>query len=164
MRLSMSVRPWCSRLCLRTSAFTRVVPSKPYNALLRKCEAFIRSTECIVTDAISKLFSAMQGRRTFTSYSLAATSWNPLSAAVLTTFFECCCHGGNCLRFPCFACKTCRSSPRPISIGQLNALLHLHLRPINHVVYMGSYPLLVGYLIFGRVSRLDAFSVYLIRT
>ena len=60
--------------------------------------------------------------------------------------------------------KTCRSSPRPISIGQLNALLHLHLRPINHVVYMGSYPLLVGYLIFGRVSRLDAFSVYLIRT
>ena len=31
------------------------------------------------------------------------------------------------------------SSPRPISIGQLNTLLHLHLRPINHVVYMGSY-------------------------
>ena len=30
-------------------------------------------------------------------------------------------------------------SPRPISIGQLNTLLHLHLRPINHVVYMGSY-------------------------
>ncbi len=61
-------------------------------------------------------------------------------------------------------CKTCRSSPRPISIGQLNMLPCLHLRPINHVVYMGSYPLLVGYLIFGRVSRLDAFSVYLIRT
>ena len=60
--------------------------------------------------------------------------------------------------------KTRRSSPRPISIGQLNALLHLHLRPINHVVYMGSYPFLVRYLIFGRVSRLDAFSVYLIRT
>ena len=57
-----------------------------------------------------------------------------------------------------------RSSPRPISIGQLNTLLHLHLRPINHVVYMGSYPFLVRYLIFGRVSRLDAFSVYLIRT
>ncbi len=32
-----------------------------------------------------------------------------------------------------------RSSPRPISIGQLNTLLCLHLRPINHVVYMGSY-------------------------
>ena len=32
-----------------------------------------------------------------------------------------------------------RSSPRPISIGQLNALPHLHLRPINHIVYMGSY-------------------------
>ena len=32
-----------------------------------------------------------------------------------------------------------RSSPRPISIGQLNALPHLHLRPINHIVYVGSY-------------------------
>ena len=31
------------------------------------------------------------------------------------------------------------SSPRPISIAQLHTLLHLHLRPINHVVYMGSY-------------------------
>ena len=32
-----------------------------------------------------------------------------------------------------------RSSPRPISIGQLNVLPHLHLRPINHIVYVGSY-------------------------
>ena len=32
-----------------------------------------------------------------------------------------------------------RSSPRTISIGQLNTLLHLHLRPINHVVFMGPY-------------------------
>ena len=31
------------------------------------------------------------------------------------------------------------SSPRPISIGQLNTLLHFHIRPINHVVFMGSY-------------------------
>lgn len=31
------------------------------------------------------------------------------------------------------------SSPRPISIGQLNALLHLHTRPINLVVFKGSY-------------------------
>ena len=31
------------------------------------------------------------------------------------------------------------SSVRPISIGQLNALLHLHLRPINVVVFHGSY-------------------------
>ena len=35
--------------------------------------------------------------------------------------------------------KKFRSSPRPISIGQLNTLLRLHFRPINHVVYMGSY-------------------------
>ena len=32
-----------------------------------------------------------------------------------------------------------RSSPRPISIGQLNTLLHLHTRPINLVVFQGSY-------------------------
>ena len=28
------------------------------------------------------------------------------------------------------------SSPRSISIGQLNALLHLHLRPIKHIVFV----------------------------
>ena len=58
-----------------------------------------------------------------------------------------------------------RSSPRPISIGQLNTLLHLHLRPINLVVFKGSYYLYdMGYLILRSVSRLDAFSVYLLRT
>ena len=31
------------------------------------------------------------------------------------------------------------SSPRTISIGQLNTLLHLHLRPIKHIVYVRSY-------------------------
>ena len=33
-------------------------------------------------------------------------------------------------------------SPRPISTRQLNALLRLHLGPINLVVYEGSYSLL----------------------
>ena len=32
-----------------------------------------------------------------------------------------------------------KSSPRPISIGQLNTLPCLHLRPINLVVFKGSY-------------------------
>ena len=32
-----------------------------------------------------------------------------------------------------------RSSPRTISIGQLHTLLHFHLRPINHVVFMDPY-------------------------
>ena len=31
------------------------------------------------------------------------------------------------------------SSPRLISTGQLNTLLHLHLRPIYHVVFMVPY-------------------------
>ena len=29
--------------------------------------------------------------------------------------------------------------PRTISTGQLHTLLHFHLRPINHVVFMGPY-------------------------
>ena len=33
------------------------------------------------------------------------------------------------------------SSPRPISTGLLSALLHLHIRPIDLVVYQGSYSL-----------------------
>ena len=53
------------------------------------------------------------------------------------------------------------SSPRTISIGQLNTLLHLHLRPIKHIVYVRSYQIdSVGNLILRGASRLDAFSVY----
>ena len=55
-------------------------------------------------------------------------------------------------------------TPRPISTGQLHALPHFHLRPINLVVFKGSYHLRVGYLISGGASRLDAFSVYPFRT
>jgi len=29
---------------------------------------------------------------------------------------------------------------RPISTAKLNALLRLHLLPINQVIYLGSYP------------------------
>ena len=35
--------------------------------------------------------------------------------------------------------SSCRSSPRPISTGQLNALLHLHSQPINQIVLLGPY-------------------------
>ena len=51
-------------------------------------------------------------------------------------------------------------SPRPISITQLNASLHLHLWPINLVTFKGSYFLRMGSLILRLVSHLDAFSVY----
>ena len=58
-----------------------------------------------------------------------------------------------------------RSSPRPISTGQLNTLLRFHLRPIYLVVSQGPYQFLsVGSLILRLVSRLDAFSVYPFRT
>ena len=54
---------------------------------------------------------------------------------------------------------------RPISTGQLNALLRLHTRPINVVVYNGpSGDCSQGYLILKEASRLDAFSGYPFRT
>jgi hypothetical protein len=57
------------------------------------------------------------------------------------------------------------SSPRPISTGLLSALLRVHIRPINLVVYQGSYSLKgMGELILGWASRLDAFSGYPVRT
>ena len=49
---------------------------------------------------------------------------------------------------------------RTISTGQLNALLRLHLRPIDVVVFHGSQ----GYLVLRGASRLDAFSGYPFRT
>ena len=49
---------------------------------------------------------------------------------------------------------------RAISTGQLNALLHLHLRPIDEVVYLGPQ----GYLVSRGASRLDAFSGYPVRS
>ena len=49
---------------------------------------------------------------------------------------------------------------RAISTGQLNALLRLHLRPIDVVVFHGSQ----GDLVSRGASRLDAFSGYPVRT
>jgi hypothetical protein len=57
------------------------------------------------------------------------------------------------------------SSPRSISTTRLNASPHLHLWPINLVVYQESYSLMgMGGLISRRASRLDAFSGYPFRT
>ena len=58
-----------------------------------------------------------------------------------------------------------RSSPRVISTSQLSTLLRVHLWPIYDVVFIVPYSLKgMGELISGGVSRLDAFSVYLVRT
>ncbi len=60
---------------------------------------------------------------------------------------------------------TSRSSPRPISTAWLHALLRFHPRPIYLVVCKGSYQLLaVGIFVLRTASRLDAFSVYPLRT
>ena len=56
------------------------------------------------------------------------------------------------------------SSLRPISTFQLNALLHLHLRPINVIVSHGSYALRQGDLFLWGASYLDAFSTYPVHT
>ena len=49
---------------------------------------------------------------------------------------------------------------RAISTGQLSALLRLHLRPIDVVVFHGP----LGYLVSRGASRLDAFSGYPVRS
>jgi hypothetical protein len=57
--------------------------------------------------------------------------------------------------------KLKKPSPRPISTGQLSGSLHVHIRPINVVVYYGPYQVdPVGDLILRRASHLDAFSAY----
>jgi hypothetical protein len=54
-----------------------------------------------------------------------------------------------------------KPSPRPISTGQLNGSLHVHIRPINVIVSYGPYQVNpVGDLILRRASHLDAFSAY----
>ena len=64
------------------------------------------------------------------------------------------------------ACRAISSLPdrnqacRAISTGQLNALLRLHLQPIDVVVFHGSQ----GDLVSRGASRLDAFSGYPVRT
>ena len=58
-----------------------------------------------------------------------------------------------------------KSRPRIISTGLLNALLRLHIPPINLVVYQDPYSLKgMGELISRWASRLDAFSGYPIQT
>ncbi len=55
--------------------------------------------------------------------------------------------------------------PSAISTAPLKLLPAVHARPIDQVVYLGPYLLgAVGTLIFGRASRLDAFSGYPSRT
>ena len=58
-----------------------------------------------------------------------------------------------------------RSSPRPISIAKLHASQRLHRRPIYLIVSEGSYLFeTVAVFFFRGASRLDAFSVYPVRT
>src|SRR3954449_4538315 len=57
------------------------------------------------------------------------------------------------------------SSPRPISTGLLHVSPRFQIRPINLVVYQGTYSLKgMGELISRPASRLDAFSGYPVRT
>jgi len=54
-----------------------------------------------------------------------------------------------------------KSRPRAISTAPLNALLRVHVPPIDVVVYHGPYSLEgMGGLILRWASRLDAFSGY----
>jgi hypothetical protein len=66
------------------------------------------------------------------------------------------------LCFPNDPCRWVRALKcyRAISTGQLRGLPRFHLRPIDVVVYHGSR----RDLVLRRVSRLDAFSGYPVRT
>ena len=69
---------------------------------------------------------------------------------------------GVCLTSDCngFAVTGSDQAYRTISTGRLNALLHVHLRPIDVVVCHGPQ----GYLVLRGASRLDAFSGYPVRS
>ena len=54
----------------------------------------------------------------------------------------------------------CLRAYRAIRTGQLHALPRFHIRPINVMVFHGPQ----GDLVLRGVSRLDAFSGYLVRT
>ena len=57
------------------------------------------------------------------------------------------------------------AEPSTISNAQLRPLPAFDMRPIDLIVYQGSYPVgPVGNLISRRASRLDAFSAYPCRT
>ena len=56
------------------------------------------------------------------------------------------------------------TSPRTISTVQLHMLPHFHLQPINQLVILGPYFFRMGNLVLKGASRLDAFSVYPVRT
>ena len=71
----------------------------------------------------------------------------------------------NCTAATSGITKKYPSSPRPISTGLLHTSPRFQIRPINLVVYQGSYSLKgMGELISRPASRLDAFSGYPIRT
>ncbi len=70
-------------------------------------------------------------------------------------------HGqGWCMLWSCLSITGSNQAYRAISTGQLNALLRLHLRPIDVVVFHGPQ----GDLVLRGASRLDAFSGYPVRS
>ena len=67
---------------------------------------------------------------------------------------------GQCMLLICLSITGSNQAYRAISTGQLNALLRLHLRPIDVVVFHGPQ----GDLVLRGASRLDAFSGYPVRS
>ena len=67
---------------------------------------------------------------------------------------------GQCMLWSCLSITGSNQAYRAISTGQLNALLRLHLRPIDVVVFHGPQ----GDLVLRGASRLDAFSGYPVRS
>ncbi len=86
------------------------------------------------------------------------------SVIVSTNIAAWCCDAVHCqvwcMLWSCLSITGSNQAYRAISTGQLNALLRLHLRPIDVVVFHGPQ----GDLVLRGASRLDAFSGYPVRS
>ena len=98
---------------------------------------FSRAVSSQVHSALRGLTSVF-GMGTGGSLLLLSPVWLSVCCTLTTTQ-----HSPQTSWFPGLYFTVLWSSPRPISIGKLNALLHLHIRPINLVVFKGSYYLTI---------------------
>ncbi len=127
-----------------TGCFTCAMTTKPRKSPRRDfCEAKARR-------AGGSVFCLQKARSRTVIISINIAAWR--CDAILSQ--------GRCMLWSCLSITGSNQAYRAISTGQLNALLRLHLRPIDVVVFHGPQ----GDLVLRGASRLDAFSGYPVRS